>query len=241
MNAPHELDWTSANQQLVVAEFGRLRALLGDGDLDAAQTRVETTRAEMPAPAAIDTLAQLFELSPFERDILLRAAGVEMDARLAALCAEASGQALIIVDMLRALGLAEQTETLKELRQRRPETAQAVLEQVCLESTILHALPEVIADAMHRSSIDIISQFMRGTRDDIRDHLLRVAPGNLRRPLQEEMSLEIPVSRSEYLDARTEFTNMVVTVLRRDGHDLASLNARALTQPLGPSANEANV
>lgn len=208
-------------------------------------------------PAALRA-SYMNQMDPAERRELFMSVGsaeamsreqaIDLAARLrksseevAHIGAEASGQALIIVEMLRALGLAEQTETLKELRQRRPETAQAVLEQVCLESTLLHALPEVVADAMHRSSVEVISQFMRGTRDDIRDHLLRVSPGNLRRPLQEEMALEIPVSRSEYLDARTEFTNMVVTVLRRDGHDLASLNARALTQPLGPSANEANL
>lgn len=108
-----------------------------------------------------------------------------------------------------------------------------------MESTILHAPPEIVTDAMHRSSIEVLSQFMRGTRDDIRDYLLSVAPGNLRRPLQEEIALEIPVSRGEYLDARTEFTTMIVTVLRRDGQDLATLNVRALAQPQGPSHAEA--
>jgi hypothetical protein len=38
-------------------------------------------------------LAGVFELSAFERDILLLCAGVEMDSRLAALCAEAQGHA----------------------------------------------------------------------------------------------------------------------------------------------------
>jgi len=45
----------------------------------------------MPAPAAIDTIANLFQLSAFEREVLLLAAGVEMDAQLAALCAQAAG------------------------------------------------------------------------------------------------------------------------------------------------------
>lgn len=97
MNAPLDLDWTTANQQLLVAEFARLRRLLGEdtdrGSALEAQSRVDALRARMPAPAAIDTLAQLFQLSAFERDVLLLAAGVEMDARLAALCGEASGQA----------------------------------------------------------------------------------------------------------------------------------------------------
>ncbi|MDI5986293.1 ATP-binding protein [Halomonas sp. M4R5S39] len=92
MNAPFDLDWTVANQQLLVAEFARLRALLGIGEVAPAQTEVETLRRRLPAPAAIDTLARLFELSAFERDVLLLAAGVEMDARLAALCGDALGR-----------------------------------------------------------------------------------------------------------------------------------------------------
>ena len=93
MNAPDRLlDWSDANQRLLVAEFTRLAALLGDGMLDAAQTDVAVLRAAMPAPAAIDTLAELFKLSAFERDLLLLTAGVEMDARIAALCAQGHGQ-----------------------------------------------------------------------------------------------------------------------------------------------------
>src|ERR1035438_4818299 len=37
----------------------------------------------MIAPAAIDRLAELFGLSPFERDVVLLAAGIEMDSALA--------------------------------------------------------------------------------------------------------------------------------------------------------------
>lgn len=92
MNAVLELDWTTANQQFLVAEFARLRALLGDGDLAKASARIEMMRTQLPAPAAIDTIASLFELSDFERDVLLLAAGVEMNTGLATLCAEASGQ-----------------------------------------------------------------------------------------------------------------------------------------------------
>jgi hypothetical protein len=93
MNAPAAPDWSTANQQLLVAEFARLRALLGGSDDDGLQARVDELRATMAVPPAIDTLTLLFELSGFERDLLLLAAGVEMDARLGQLCAEASGQA----------------------------------------------------------------------------------------------------------------------------------------------------
>lgn len=93
MNAPLELDWTTANQQLLVAEFGRLRALLGDGDPIETQQHAQRAAARMPAPAAVDDLAERFALSRFERDIVLLAAGVEMDAQLARGCREATGNA----------------------------------------------------------------------------------------------------------------------------------------------------
>jgi AAA+ superfamily predicted ATPase len=43
------------------------------------------------APIALDRLADAFGLSPFERDILLLCAGVELDAEVAGLCAAAQG------------------------------------------------------------------------------------------------------------------------------------------------------
>jgi hypothetical protein len=93
MNAPLELDWSTANQQLLVAEFARLRALLGDGDPLETQQHAERAAARMPTPSAIDDLAERFTLSRFERDIVLLAAGVEMDAALARCCREATGSA----------------------------------------------------------------------------------------------------------------------------------------------------
>lgn len=95
MNAPDRLlAWSDANQRLLVAEFARLATLLGDGASDAAAREAEAAalRAAMPAPAAIDTLAALFALSAFERDLLLLVASVEMDARIATLCAQGGGQ-----------------------------------------------------------------------------------------------------------------------------------------------------
>ncbi len=98
MNAPQprpELrqDWTEGNQRLLVAEFARLkRALRGEATEDAGEL-VARYRAELAAPAGIDRLAERFGLSAFERDLLLLAAGVEMDAEFAPLCAAALGGA----------------------------------------------------------------------------------------------------------------------------------------------------
>ncbi len=98
MNAPQprpELrqDWTEGNQRLLVAEFARLkRALRGEAAEDAGE-QAARCRAELAVPAGIDRLAERFGLSVFERDLLLLAAGVEMDAEFAPLCAAAAGGA----------------------------------------------------------------------------------------------------------------------------------------------------
>src|SRR5262249_14681910 len=94
MNAPERsvLEWVDANQRLLVVEFRRLKAKLAGKDDHAADTEIEALRAVMPSPAAIDTVTPLFGLSAFEREILLLAAGAEMDSELAALCGSAAGQ-----------------------------------------------------------------------------------------------------------------------------------------------------
>ena len=87
--------WTAANQRVLVAEFARLKASLAGEDGAAFEQELSAARASLPAPAAIDVLADAFGLSPFERDVLLLCAGVEMHGALAAQCmltAEAPGQ-----------------------------------------------------------------------------------------------------------------------------------------------------
>ncbi|MGD2129310.1 MAG: ATP-binding protein [Lysobacterales bacterium] len=87
MNAPEmHTAWVEANQQLLVAEFDRIRARLAGEDDAAAVDSVGALREVMPAPAAIDHLSDSFGLSPFERDIALLCAGVEMNSHIASLC-----------------------------------------------------------------------------------------------------------------------------------------------------------
>ncbi|MDB5750739.1 MAG: putative ATPase, family, partial [Ramlibacter sp.] len=94
MTTPDTSSWLEANQRLMAAELSRLRQRLGAADdADAVASALESARAAMPAPAAIDQLADGFGLSGFERDVLLLCAGVEMDAQLAAQCETASGEA----------------------------------------------------------------------------------------------------------------------------------------------------
>jgi hypothetical protein len=92
MSGRDATDWTAANQRLLVAELVRLKALLGEGDPKAAEAALEAAQAALPAPAAVDVVGEVFGLSDFEREVLLLAAGVEMDSRLAALCGETAGQ-----------------------------------------------------------------------------------------------------------------------------------------------------
>lgn len=141
---------------------------------------------------------------------------------------EANGQAAIIVEMLGALALTEREDTLRELRARRPEVAAAVLAQVFLETAIPLAPREAVADAMYRTPLDELVRFMRGTREDVRAFLTDAAPGNVRGPLAEELDLEIPVSRADYMAARDAFTDTLAGMLRREGQDLGALNAQAL-------------
>ncbi len=81
-------DWIDDNQQLIVAEFARIKARIAGEDFTTMDI-IEQIRAALPMPSAIDRLVDCFGLSTFERDILLLCAGVEMDANLASLCATA--------------------------------------------------------------------------------------------------------------------------------------------------------
>jgi hypothetical protein len=88
IDALTEVSWTEANQNSLVAELAHLKRRL----------RLERETASgaslhvAPAPA-LDKLANLFDLSLFEREVLLLCAGVEMDSEIAALCAETCGSA----------------------------------------------------------------------------------------------------------------------------------------------------
>ncbi|HEX2205658.1 MAG TPA: hypothetical protein VHG91_20265, partial [Longimicrobium sp.] len=87
--------WAEANQRHLVASLARLRRALeahAAGHPSSAPEGDEEPWT-LPAPPALSRLAEAFALSPFERDVVLLAAGVEMDAAFAALCRDASGRA----------------------------------------------------------------------------------------------------------------------------------------------------
>jgi AAA+ superfamily predicted ATPase len=87
--------WLEQNQTYLCAEFARLRDQLSGAGQEKQEpssergSQVLELRSTMQSPPAIDTLADLFALTGFERELLLLCAGVEMDSRLAESCAEA--------------------------------------------------------------------------------------------------------------------------------------------------------
>jgi hypothetical protein len=92
MNAPEiRQDWTEANQRYLAAEFAYLKVRLRGEDKATAIATLQQIRSTLLAPAAIDSLSDAFGLSPFERELLLLCAGVEMDTEIAQYCAEAQG------------------------------------------------------------------------------------------------------------------------------------------------------
>ena len=79
--------WQDDNQAGLAGELSRIHALLRN-----AAGEVVDVPAQDPVHAAgLETLGALFHLSPFERDVLLLCAGMELDSRIATACAAAQG------------------------------------------------------------------------------------------------------------------------------------------------------
>jgi hypothetical protein len=89
--------WSTQNQCYLMAALDVVRsALQRHVAMLKSVTPPSSSPLSMPdlsfdPPPAIDALCELFGLSPFERDLLLLCAGVELDSSFAALCAEANG------------------------------------------------------------------------------------------------------------------------------------------------------
>lgn len=90
--------WLEANQRLLGAELACLRRRLANDEggppLEELEAAVSQARDAMPSASAIDLLQMLFDLSDFERQLLLLCCGVELEASLARACAEAQGRAV---------------------------------------------------------------------------------------------------------------------------------------------------
>ena len=81
--------WVEQNLQYLLREFAILRSRLEDeSEIDEHKWRLE----KMEKPSAIDALTALFELSTFERELLLLCAAVEMDSEIGERCAQLVGR-----------------------------------------------------------------------------------------------------------------------------------------------------
>jgi hypothetical protein len=83
--------WQGANQRYLVAAMDRVRRALerhASGSTELAASDDAPLPVVEPS-AALERLCGVFRLSPFERDILLLCAGVELDSSIASICASA--------------------------------------------------------------------------------------------------------------------------------------------------------
>jgi hypothetical protein len=104
MLQPHStVDWLASNQHYLYAAVETVRASLtrfveGNPDNEdvtarerSARDRMLAAEFDMPSPPALTTLCNAFNLTSFERDMLLMCAGAELDSGFASLCVAAHG------------------------------------------------------------------------------------------------------------------------------------------------------
>src|SRR5439155_21257954 len=105
MNSPENIGWPKANQNYLMAAVALVRSTLerhtrrakdeaensecGQG----AEHALREAANALPAQSALDTLCAAFRLSPFERDVLLLCAGIELHSSFPARCAAAQRDA----------------------------------------------------------------------------------------------------------------------------------------------------
>jgi ATPase family associated with various cellular activities (AAA) len=100
MTMPATLPWYETNQRYLMEEITRVREALARHAARTSDERHNTVSDESAeyaaagpetVPPALATLRATFALSPFESDLLLLCAGMELDAAFPSLCAAASG------------------------------------------------------------------------------------------------------------------------------------------------------
>lgn len=106
MNAKTTNDWHEANQRYLMASLAKVREVLkhqatqeqNSSDKykhnNNAQQVLQEAACTMSEPSALETLMAIFDLSSFERDVLLLCAGSELDSDFASLCSAAQADPL---------------------------------------------------------------------------------------------------------------------------------------------------
>ncbi len=141
---------------------------------------------------------------------------------------EAEGRATMLIEMLESMGADERRDVISDLLDDRPGIARAVLANICLERALMHVPDDAIADTVQRMPVEALTTFLQGTDDIVSQRVLDAAPPAKRQAVTTELSLEIPVNRADFLEARREFSDAIVTNLRRGGYDVIQFNTAAL-------------
>jgi hypothetical protein len=103
MNVAAAPAWSNVNQRYLTAALARVRCRLEararqnagvrtNPPEDAGSDDLTAIESQLSAPSALQTVCAVFGLTPFERDLLLLCAGIELDARFAELCALLAGE-----------------------------------------------------------------------------------------------------------------------------------------------------
>ena len=95
MSDESSLDWATANQRYLTRSLARVSSILehraGDQAGSAPDGELHNLAVSMSTPPAIEMVCSFFGLSPFERDVLLACAGMELDSRFAELIPVSGG------------------------------------------------------------------------------------------------------------------------------------------------------
>ncbi|HEY5786437.1 MAG TPA: AAA family ATPase [Microlunatus sp.] len=86
-----DTDWAAGNQRYLTAALEVIRCRLLTKDPADALAALERAARAVDPPPAIEVCATAFQLSPFERDVLLLCAGMQLDGAFARACADAQG------------------------------------------------------------------------------------------------------------------------------------------------------
>lgn len=89
-------DWVDQNQEYLAASIAQVREMLARYLSRSSVSPQDAPDESQPpwsggSPPALETVRNLFGLSPFERSLLLLCAGVELDSEVARLCSQAQG------------------------------------------------------------------------------------------------------------------------------------------------------
>ncbi|MFS0515237.1 ATP-binding protein [Nostoc sp. UIC 10607] len=102
MNATTNHNWDEANYRYLSAALALVRGILEnhtakeqnqpeEKNQEHLQQALQEAAAAMPAPSTLERVCKMFSLSPFERDLLLLCAGMELNGDFAKLCAIVHG------------------------------------------------------------------------------------------------------------------------------------------------------